>query len=98
MKNMRLEDVRGLAATEAAKRGHSIKKWRRDSRTHFRFTSRCERCRAWIEVTNRIHTPIEAQRVFVSGFLIVRDADRLSTDHDYIIGLGEALIANCRGF
>lgn len=92
-----LDDMRAVAAAAAARRWHRIKKWRRDYRSHFRFTSRCEVCGAWIEITNRIHTPEEARRALQAGTLIVQDARRLSTDHDYIIGIGEALTMDCRG-
>lgn len=87
--------MRAVAAEAAARRRHRVRKWRRDSRRHFRFTSRCEICGAWIEITNRIHRPEEARRAEMAGILIAQDADRMATDHDYIIGIGEALIRDC---
>jgi hypothetical protein len=90
--------MRDCTESLAHRQGHRLRKWRRDGRRHFRFTSRCEDCEAWVEVTNQIHTPDEAQRAFLSGVLIAQDAAPGRTDHDYIIGTGEALISRCKGW
>jgi hypothetical protein len=96
MEHRTLEDMRTVAERAAVAQGHRLRRWRRDDRHHFRFTSRCESCGAWIEVTNRIHTPEEADRAFRAGAMIARDPALTRTDHDYVIGLGEALISRCR--
>jgi hypothetical protein len=94
MERKTLREMRGLAAAAASQRGHRIKGWQPDGRSSFCFTSRCKTCHAWLQV-KALKLPLEeAQKIGMTGFMIVEDTHAFS-DQDYVGAIGSALIIDC---
>lgn len=89
-----LLEVRDLAKQKALARGHEIKRWNRSY--HFRYTARCAKCGATLEVYSRCIEVPDDQPFIDQEIIRARNKELSWTKLDYNFAVGTMLTQSCR--